>query len=448
MNDNLIEIKERRKDWLFKGIFTLVLMLASLFVVLLPLLSIFAKSHSIYFYAIGGVSFALLTAYFVFQLYKECNPNTFMLLNARGFIDRKNVGEDIEIDWTNVASVKILGKTDMPFLGINLENSDIVIARMKKNEADEMRENINENLPAILIAQNEIRIPIKELKDLFTKFVREARALENDIPKKPKNNPFSTDDVLRAFGKLPKEEEKVDNEEPIAEETVEEAVNENAITEEVQEVFELPEINFPVVEEEPTNEVLETEQVKTVSNDSFYETLREKAAANIEVSEPVQAAEIIAEVSNEEEIADLSESDMPDEMKTLLAQAKSTKISELEKILSDNETPFTYARTETEQKQITQEEEPEVNEIALEQAIEIEDNLNIVPTEIQLDIAENTADTEENQFEITLESMIQNALNDESDCDDVPDVIRDVSEASSVPKMKKRKSFVLHEKKD
>ena len=354
MNENHIEIKEQRKNWLLKGFIILVLMLISLFISLVPLLFEFNKSVNGVFSAIGGILFAVLTALFVINLYKVCKPKTTLILNAHGFIDTKNVGNGIEIEWTNVSSVKVLGKSDMPFLGICLENIDITMAKMKKNLAIEMQENIEENLPAILIAQNDVAISINELKDMFSKFAREARTLENDVPKKPKNNPFSTDDVLRAFGHLPSADD-IDNtatrEIPLnaAEAQQIQTNDENSTLELFSEAPSAePEIKEQTVTKDNTSIAQNTQKTK-FDNNSFYEALREKASANIE--KPASAIEQPASAIEKDEVEDVDKAGeaISAEIDELLSKTKSSRIDELGKILSDNNTPFTYQRTDAKQ---------------------------------------------------------------------------------------------------
>ena len=140
MTDNRMEIKERRSDLLSKGITFLILAIISLIFALLPLVSSFAKETPLPFYLIGGLLFAAFISLFSFLIYKEFKPGYALLLDSHGFIDKKNVVDGIEIQWTNVSSVKLLGRRNVSYLGITLENSDIVIAKMKKSAADEMRE--------------------------------------------------------------------------------------------------------------------------------------------------------------------------------------------------------------------------------------------------------------------------------------------------------------------
>ncbi len=404
MNENHIEIKEQRKNWLLKGFIILVLMLISLFIALLPLLFEFNKSANAAFLAIGGVLFTALTALFVLNLYKVCKPRISLILNAHGFIDTKNVGNGIEIEWTNVSSVKVLGKSDMPFLGICLENSDITMAKMKKNLAAEMRENIAENLPAILIAQNDVAISINELKDMFSKFAREARTLENDVPKKPKNNPFSTDDVLRAFGHLPSVDD-VDNtatrEIPLNAVQDQQTISNNDNNTSSDLFSEEPSAEPTIIEQPITKDDVSTVQSaqKTgFDNNSFYEALREKASANIE-----KPASNVAK--DEIESVDKAGENISAEIDELLSKTKSSRIDELGKILADNNTPFTYQRTDTQKSEFAFEDEDENNNEAVgnihEKYSEVTENNDGEPISSVTEASKNAADDEVSNTEIS-----------------------------------------------
>ncbi len=453
-NENIIEIKGVSKNWLAKGVLTLALMLVSLYVALLPFVSLFAKQNALIFYIIGGVAFVAFTAYFVYLLYTECTPKNALILSARGFIDVNNIGQNVEIEWTNVTAVKILGKSNMPYLGITLDNVDIILNKIPKRNADEIRDNINQNLPTILIPQSTVRTPIRELKETFVKFAREARVLGKDAPKKQKNNPFTTDDVLRAFGKLPKESEPekapeelteelpedvqkpqeptvntstkvfgedtqntyesadndqedeitsqaIDDPEPISE-AISEAIvepeaeeeteepEENAeaeqitlsIEEEAEQEEEQLQINVEVPASEPEEENDITEELhievepeqelytdmpkapntpspfaipdeipttaatnapKYVSaSDSFYESLRAKASAKRTTEQTVSPAATTASATTS--VKNNENDELPNDIEELLARAKSTRISEIEKILTDDDVPFSLAK--------------------------------------------------------------------------------------------------------
>lgn len=401
MNDNHIEIKERRNGLLTKGVLFLVFSLLSLIIALLPYLIKSLAANGLAFYLSGGIAFALFATMFVFLLIKECKPDNAILLNSHGFTDKNNIGDNIEIEWTNVSSVKLMGKKEMPYLGITLENADLVMVHMKKSFVSEMRENIEEGLPHILISQKEIRFPINELKDLFVKFTREARALKNDAPLKPKNNPFTTEDVLRAFGKLDDTAAKA----PI-EESDEEPDNTSSLSDEKEEQDEetiAPSID--IIEQKATDDTTEstqeadcTAQPESISRkpnegeaesiDSFYEML-------IRQAESVKSCEATkidqAEASNNE--ADTSspseqnsenqhssdESDvLADEINELLSKTRSSKIAEIEKMLSEKDVPYSSVRKDS-----LPSNQDEVYSTLVKDDIKAEDDFITVPEEAE-----------------------------------------------------------------
>ncbi len=311
MNDKHIEIKEQSRGFFLKGFFFLGMMIVSLVFAFQPLFG--ATTHTSSYYILGGAVFAIFTAFFAFHLYKECKPSNALILNARSFIDIKNVGDKIPIQWTNVESVKVMGRKESPFLGITLENSDIVTSMMKEKNARVMRENLEEGLPAIIIAQSDVRIPIDELKSTFSKFVRDARTLDKETPKKQKNNPFSTEDVLRAFGKDPKEIKDI-GDTKIAESS-------DNVVKKVSTDTEDPFMAAMTAKDTDDSACVDSADIPVEENDS----------------EIKEAVEIITESSSDDDI-DILGDDVPEEIKDVLSRAKSSKITEIEKMLSEDST--------------------------------------------------------------------------------------------------------------
>jgi len=444
MNNNIIEIKKQQKNWFIKGIVYLLVMLLSLLIALLPLVINFGTSIQIGFHITGSIIFLPFAALFVILIINELNPGTAMTLTAHGFIDIINIGANIQIEWTNVSAVKMLGKENMPFLGITLENPDIILAKMKKSKAAEITENIEQNLPTILIPQNSVRISIKELKNIFIKFVREARVLETDTPPKTKNNPFTTDDVLRAFGQLPKDEpsnEETNNTETEdVEENIESAVD--IATEEItaEAVKDISEVSFepivnsqddqlsPAIEETVDvgdlnvtpgdslkNEVIpkfrnDINQPFTVPDapqpndniensgytpvsDAFYESLRAKAIVKPKaVEENVNDGSYKLEDESSKTQATIpAESTEPiisTEIEELLNQARSSRITEIEKLLNDEDVPYSIVREKKPDEQSEDRSEKSVtNDLTDEYADSVPDNSLIdSPSDEQSDI--------------------------------------------------------------
>lgn len=345
MTSSCMEIKEKRGNFIVKGIFWLFLALASLLCALLPYISAYASEKKLWFFLVGGAAFVFFTTLFVMLLVREIRPGNAMVLNSRGFRCASLLGSDMEIEWTNVAGIGVFGTKKTPLFGIRLENSDIVLARLGKKAADEMRDNLSENLPAMLIAQSDIRMPLTELKELFNKFIRESRALEESEPQKPKANPFTSEDVIRAFG---------GTESDVA------SLRTKTVPETPKQVAPAPispaaaaaAAAAPASPASPVPAAVGA-SVKEASADRFYEMLVEKASEPIktESASPEAKAPIVPDVpaaptpeapaksEDEEEV-------ITDEMRELLSAVKVTRVSELEKLLNDNGIPFSASRQE------------------------------------------------------------------------------------------------------
>lgn len=336
--NNTICIKEKNKGLFTKGVLYLSLMIISLILTFLPVFIRKLADNSILFYCIGGLFFLISTVLFVLLLANELKPKDILILSSDGFYDLKNIGENLKVEWPNISSVKILGKKETPYLGINFENCDILIANMSKKNASEMRENINEGLPHVLISQSEIRYSVKDLKEEIIKHVRDSRVVINELAKITKNNPFSTEDVLRAFGKLPLEEE--------------ETPAKNEIKETLSTISEeFSSHNNESVIENTTDTVVDVHSNNEVDSDSFYSILQVQLAEqdqSIQTNKNDESArENDTSEQNEQKTITLpgstdSDNDLSEEMKAILSLARSSKINEIEKMLSDNNTPVTF----------------------------------------------------------------------------------------------------------
>lgn len=419
MTDNHIEIKERRASLVAKGIIFLFLAVFSLTIALLPYIVEEFKDNSLTFYLAGGIAFCFFATMFIFLLFKECKPDNILILNSRGFTDNKNIGSHIVIEWTNVATVKLMGKKETPFLGITLENADLVMVHMKKPYAEEMRENIEEGLPHILLSQKEIRYPINELKDLFVKFTREARALKNDMPTKPKNNPFTREDVLRAFGQLdPIVDEKPDASSEVKEEPIEtnDAVYENSYSNYSNSVT-----NQNIRDEEQSDDEKESEDTKEIKSvDSFYEMILKKAES-VQTESP-STEQISNESANdkndttdipiEDKVASdndtaLTEDTLSEDIMELLSKAKSSKIAEIEKLLSENDISDASSESENEIEKVSEPQEIASSESPLNEAVDEGYDSNE-------SITEEAPSEEQPEEEKPVDNLLKDEENDEN----------------------------------
>lgn len=340
MKDERIIIRKRTKNFLIEGFIYLVLIIASLVVTLIPFISPDVKTKAP-FYLIGGIALIVFAALFVRLLISQSKPNEALILEKRGFTDLMNIGQGITVDWTNVSSAKLLGKDGNATINVTLENSDIVISKMKHSLAQALRKNIEEGEPAISWKQSDITMPVTELKSLIDDYMRDSRQVVTE-QKKGKNNPFSSDDVLRAFGQLsekPKEESGESVPSGLAEVKAEsdavkkkeapkddffEALKEVAITK-----------NAEVKAEKPPVEPVEI--FKDIPKDTPVETAPEASDKTItfnEESKPVK----------NRPIEPIEDEYMPEEIRKILSEAHSEKISELGKMLSEKGLPYSYEK--------------------------------------------------------------------------------------------------------
>ncbi|MBO4452552.1 MAG: hypothetical protein J5793_01325, partial [Clostridia bacterium] len=343
MNSNKIHIKSRTPAFIVKGAVFLILMMISLACALLPYLAGVTDGSMNLIRAAGWIVFAVTTAFFIYLVVNEIRPRDAMILDSRGFTENNHLlGASVE--WTNVASVGIYGTKENPVFGITFENNDIVINGLRKRAADEMRVNIENNLPSVLISRNEVAVSLKELRDTFNRFIRESRVLKDTAPVKQKTNPFTTEDVLRAFGKIPQEkpagEKTIVAPEPVKDDTpkfVE--VNDgsqpaekhsgsdfySALFEDDNSEPEVPSGDTIVVRDRPA-----VKEEPAVSDTVVFS----------EKPEPEAPAEEVPEVKEREtkpeeqpDIGDFEEYDLPDDLKAILSGKRSEKINKIEKML-------------------------------------------------------------------------------------------------------------------
>ena len=64
------------------------------------------------------------------------------------------------IEWNNIKDARIYGKGEMSFIGIDLISLDIANKNASYKDMREINEHISNNMPAVIIAQSEIKEPI------------------------------------------------------------------------------------------------------------------------------------------------------------------------------------------------------------------------------------------------------------------------------------------------
>ena len=335
MNNNHISVKSRNPSFMAKGIIWLLITVASLLIALLPLLTEFDSESAVTFGVIGGVAFVVSGAMFIRLLVLEIKPKNELVMDSRGFREYKHLA-GAEVEWTNVASVGIFGTKKSPMLGIVFENNDIVIDSLRNKAAAELRDNLEENLPSLLITQNEVKMPLAELRSLFERFVREARTLEGSTAPKHKSNPFSTEDVLRAFGKLPADGSESKSSEPAGKRGI--SASEFDPDSFYEQLKQKSSFAAQTAESVHKDERLQIEpedlSVPKKGVDGFKNA-----------SDPDESGKSVSESNADDDFdAAIEKIDMPDEIRDLLSKSRSAKIVEIEKLLNEKNTPYSANR--------------------------------------------------------------------------------------------------------
>ena len=188
-NDN-IRIKRKSPFFLY-GALTLVVLIAGVLLIALPFLNDSAENGLPFF--IGGTIVAAIgLAGYVFILLREiCKPDALVLTN-KGFTNYLIGGKNgVYVEWTDVASIKIFGLSKAPSLGLTLEDNDSYLQLLNGRDMERASENIAMELPVIAIPQRCVKLPIAELKALFSKMVKGAISWEtySTQGKKPEQKP-------------------------------------------------------------------------------------------------------------------------------------------------------------------------------------------------------------------------------------------------------------------
>ncbi|MBQ0109115.1 MAG: hypothetical protein KBS44_02400, partial [Clostridiales bacterium] len=340
MKDERIIIRKRSKNFLIEGFIYLVLIIASLVVALIPFISLNIKTKTP-FYLIGGIALVVFAALFIRLLIAQSKPSEALILEKRGFTDLMNIGQGITVDWTNVSSAKLLGKDGNATINVTLENSDIVISKMKHSPAQALRKNIEEGEPAISWKQSDIMMSITELKSLIDDYMRDSRQVVTE-QKKGKNNPFSSDDVLRAFGQFPAQPKEEKNES--APSDISEVKEESSTVKQK----EAPKDDFfEALKEVAVTKKAETKAEKppVESAEVFKDVPKEAPAENVpEASDKtITFGEELRPVKNRP-IEPIEDEYMPEDIRKILSGAHSEKISELGKMLTEKGLPYSYEK--------------------------------------------------------------------------------------------------------
>ena len=216
-NDN-IRIKQKKSDFLLFGFVYLFLILAGIFLIGLPSMSIAPSDEilSIVFLSIGILFVAGGSVMYGILLYHGICPKDALIITNKGFTNKMIGGkEGVYVEWVNISSMKVFGLTKAPMLGLTLADNEAYISSLSGKSAKDARANLELGLPVIAISQRDVFLKIPELKNLFSRMIKGAISWEQYASHNKKAE-LHTEEVLEINrDELP--EELADNHESLSE---------------------------------------------------------------------------------------------------------------------------------------------------------------------------------------------------------------------------------------
>lgn len=182
MKTDNIRIKKKDSGLLPMGLLYLAILLLGVFLLCTPLLSFAPESGTqrILLFAGGALCVGIGAALYGRLLYRGICPPDALVITNKGFtnylIDSK---EGVYVEWVNVASIRIFGMSKSPMLGLMLEDHEAYLSLLEGKAKRDALSNLELNLPVISIAQQDVMVPIAELKSLFSRMVKGALSWEN-----------------------------------------------------------------------------------------------------------------------------------------------------------------------------------------------------------------------------------------------------------------------------
>jgi len=145
----------------------LIFALICLFAPFLPIINTLPKTMLSVYMIIGGVCtpfFAFVLCYCILNM---TSPTTGFTITEKGFTDYTMADGGVGfIPAEAIISLKLFGdknKQSKQFLGIRLDNSNIAAFGKTKKARQEIQNNIESGMPAIILRQCDLKISIREL---------------------------------------------------------------------------------------------------------------------------------------------------------------------------------------------------------------------------------------------------------------------------------------------
>lgn len=174
MYESNIRIKKSSGAFMAKGIFYLIMLLASLYCALFSKLQYISSDYLPFVLGAGITGCLYFSFLFVHTVAKSFFPSDALVITNNGIYDFITYpSKGLFVDWDNISSIRVFGSKKSQLLGIELFDTEIFLTSVKKTVGDEIRANIEAGLPAVVIKQSDLTeslsVLVPELNEYITK---------------------------------------------------------------------------------------------------------------------------------------------------------------------------------------------------------------------------------------------------------------------------------------
>lgn len=188
-----LRIKKKQQYLPFYIGFCIIMFGLGLFCLFLPYIApyrdTFSATRKAVYLALGGlgtVYFAFLTSYLVFQL---VSPPTALLISSKGLTDFTTSGKGAGfIPKDAIISLKVFGIKKKLYLGIKVSDDIVPDLGLKPAAKREIQTNISSGMPAVIIKQSDVNVPIRKLLRLIVDRLATPAAKTEEATAQKKEN--------------------------------------------------------------------------------------------------------------------------------------------------------------------------------------------------------------------------------------------------------------------
>ncbi|MDD4475680.1 MAG: hypothetical protein PHV95_07820 [Eubacteriales bacterium] len=205
-------IKNKRGASPIVAVLSLLMLGASIYCMLLPVLNSYDQNLEYFFFGAGITGVAYFGFLAVNQLITAISPGNAVVLTEDGFYDFTLPGGGAGfIDWESITRTKIYGSKKSKFVGIDVQKPKKLFRDVKKKAYDEIMSNIESGMPAVVIDCRRIEMTPEELAEEIGNYKKDYIGRINSLISKNDNSDFD----VRRRGSATLEDEDRFNEKPV-----------------------------------------------------------------------------------------------------------------------------------------------------------------------------------------------------------------------------------------